>query len=67
MLPSDGPKTHGITPTLGIVDELWAHKDAALYESMRSAMVKNAAMRLVTISTADVGDERPLCKLRTGL
>ena len=65
MLPSDGPKTHGITPTLGIVDELWAHKDAALYESMRSAMVKNAAMRLVTISTADVGDERPLCKLRT--
>lgn len=64
MLPSDGKRTHGITYSLGLVDELWAHRDGALYESFRSAAIKRADARLVVISTSDVGEERPLCKLR---
>jgi phage terminase large subunit-like protein len=64
MVPSDGPRTHGISPTLAVCDELWAHRDGALYESMRAAMVKRADMKLITISTADIGEDRPLCKLR---
>ena len=64
MVPADGPRTHGLTPTLAIVDELWAHRDGALYESMRSALVKRQDARLVVISTADVGEDRPLSKLR---
>lgn len=65
MVPSDGPRTHGLSPTLALLDELWAHRDGALYESMRAAMVKRAEMRLVVISTADVGDQRPLVRLRS--
>jgi phage terminase large subunit-like protein len=65
MVPSDGPRTHGITPTLAILDELWAHRDAALFESMTAAMVKRPDAKLVVISTADVGEDRPLCKLRS--
>jgi phage terminase large subunit-like protein len=64
MLPSDGPRTHGITPTLAILDELWAHRDGALFESMTAALVKRPDAKLVVISTADVGEERPLCRLR---
>lgn len=65
MVPADGPRTHGLTPTLAIVDELWAHRDGALYESMRSALVKRPDARLIVISTADVGEDRPLSRLRT--
>lgn len=64
MVPADGPRTHGLTPTLAIVDELWAHRDAQLYESMRSALVKRPDSRLLVISTADVGADRPLSRLR---
>jgi Phage Terminase len=64
MVPADGPRTQGLTPTLAIVDELHAHRDGALYVSMRSAMVKRRDMKLVTISTADVGEDRPLSILR---
>jgi phage terminase large subunit-like protein len=65
MVPADGPRTHGITGTLLLLDELWAHRDGALYESMRSALVKRADAKLLVISTADVGEERPLSKLRS--
>jgi phage terminase large subunit-like protein len=65
MLPADGPRTHGITYSLGLVDELWAHRDSALYESFRSAAIKRSDARLIVISTSDVGEDRPLCRLRT--
>jgi phage terminase large subunit-like protein len=64
MIPADGPRTHGLTPTLAILDELWAHRDAALLESMLSALIKHPDAKLVVISTADIGEDRPLVKLR---
>lgn len=64
MVPSDGPRTHGIIYSLAICDELWAHRDDELYLSLRSALVKRRDGRLVTISTADVGADRPLSRLR---
>ncbi len=64
MVPADGPRTHGISPSLAIVDELWSHRDAGLYESMRSSLVKRPDAKLVTLSTADVGADRPLSRLR---
>lgn len=64
MIPADGPRTHGITYSLAVCDELWAHRDGALYESLRSAMIKRPDAKMVVISTADVGEDRPLCRLR---
>lgn len=64
MVPSDGPKAHGLQGSLYLCDELWAHRDGALYEAMRSALVKRPDARMCTISTADVGPERPLSRLR---
>ncbi len=64
MVPSDGPKSQGISYSLAICDELHAHRDGALYDSLRSALHKRPDARLVTISTADTGAERPLSKLR---
>jgi len=65
MVPSDGPKAHGLMGSLYLCDELHAHRDAELYEAMRSALVKRPDARMATISTADVGPERPLSRLRS--
>ena len=64
MVPSDGPRSQGITYSLAICDELHAHRDDALYLSLRSALAKRPGARMVTISTADTGLERPLSRLR---
>lgn len=65
MVPADGPRTHGLTPSLMVLDELWAHRDDGLYLSFRSALVKRPDAKLVTLSTADVGADRPLSRLRS--
>lgn len=64
MVPSHGPRSHGIVGSLFLCDELWAHRDDALYQSMRSALIKRPDARLAVISTADVGADRPLVRLR---
>lgn len=64
VLASDAPKLHGLSPTLALVDELHAHRDAELYLALRTAMLKRAGAQLVTISTAGVGAESPLGRLR---
>jgi phage terminase large subunit-like protein len=61
----DAPLVHGLTPTLALVDELHAHRDAELYLALRTAMLKRPGAQLVTISTAGTGSESPLGRLRT--
>jgi phage terminase large subunit-like protein len=64
VLASDAPKLHGLTPSLAIVDELHAFRDAEPYLALRTAMLKRPGARMVTISTAGQGDDSPLGRLR---
>jgi phage terminase large subunit-like protein len=48
-----------------LVDELHAHKNAELYLALRTSMLKRPGSKMVTISTAGVGAESPLGRLRT--
>lgn len=64
VLASDAPKAHGLTPSLAIVDELHAHRDAELYLALRTAMLKRRDARMVTISTAGSGADSALGRLR---
>ena len=65
VLASDAPKLHGLTPSLAVVDELHAHKDAEVYLALRTAMLKRPGARMVTISTAGHAADTPLGRLRT--
>ncbi len=65
VIASDAPLAHGLTPSFVIVDELHAHRDAELYLALRTAMLKRPGSQMVTISTAGVGAESPLGRLRT--
>ena len=56
-VPSNGPRVHGFTPSLAIVDELHAHRDDALYLAFRTGLAKRADARLVTITTAGVAGD----------
>src|SRR5215212_9086702 len=51
--------------TLVLVDELHAHKDAELYLALRTTMLRRPGAQRVTISTAGVGADSPLGRLRT--
>ena len=46
------------------INELCAHPDDRLYVSLRTALVKRPAARLVTTSTAGVAGDGPLAELR---
>lgn len=64
VIPANGPRTHGLTPSLAICDELHAHRDDALYLSLRTAMAKRPDARMVTITTAGEVGDTPLGRLR---
>jgi phage terminase large subunit-like protein len=64
VLSSDGPRAHGLRPTLAIIDELHAHRDAELYVALRTALGKMPGSRLLTISTAGHDVESVLGRLR---
>lgn len=64
VIPSNGPRTHGLTGSLFLLDELHAHRDDALYISMRTAMAKRPDCRLVTITTASATGDTPLRRIR---
>jgi phage terminase large subunit-like protein len=64
VLSSDGPRAHGLRPTLAIVDELHAHRDAELYVALRTALGKMPGARLLTISTAGHDVDSVLGRLR---
>jgi phage terminase large subunit-like protein len=64
VLPSNGPRVHGLTGSLYLCDELHAHRDDGLYIAMRSAMAKRPDARLVTITTAAPTGDTPLRRIR---
>jgi phage terminase large subunit-like protein len=64
VLASDAALLHGLTPSLAIVDELHAFRDAAVYLALRTAMLKRPDARMLTISTAAQGAGSPLGRLR---
>ena len=64
VLAADAPKVHGLAPSLALVDELHAHRDHDLYLALRTAMLKIPDSKIVTISTAGIGGDSPLGRLR---
>jgi phage terminase large subunit-like protein len=52
VVPSDGPRVHGLSSTLYIGDEIWAWKGDDLLEAMLTGLVKNPEARFLGISTA---------------
>ncbi|HEV8053846.1 MAG TPA: terminase large subunit, partial [Candidatus Limnocylindrales bacterium] len=64
VVPADGARLQGLTPSLAIVDELHAHPDDEVYLSLRTAMLKRPGAKLIVISTAGQGADSPLGRLR---
>lgn len=64
VVASDAGKLQGLSPTLALVDELHAHRDADVYVAFRAAMQKRPGARLVVISTAGQGADSVLGRLR---
>lgn len=64
VLASDAPRLHGLTPSLCLVDELHAFRDAQVYIALRTALLKRPGAKLWTLSTAGQGEDSPLGKLR---
>jgi phage terminase large subunit-like protein len=60
VLPAEGPKLHGLTPTLMVWDEAQAVSRDDVYPALASALHKTPGSKLVTISTAGQGVESPL-------
>ena len=63
-MPADGDHLQGLTPSLATVDELHAHPDDAVYLALRTAMLKRPGAKLIVISTAGMGADTPLGRLR---
>jgi phage terminase large subunit-like protein len=64
VLPAVAPKLHGLTPSLGLIDELHALSDGGVYEAMRTAVLKRPDSKLAIISTAGSTADSPLGRLR---
>jgi phage terminase large subunit-like protein len=64
VIPSDGPRAHGLSSTLYIGDEMWAWAGVELLEAMQTGLIKNPHARLLGISTAAARLDSPLGRLR---
>jgi len=64
VVPSDGPRVHGLSSTLYIGDEVWAWPDAGLLEAMTTGLVKRPDSKLLIISTAAAQLDSPLGRMR---
>jgi phage terminase large subunit-like protein len=65
VVPSDGPRTHGLSCTLYIADELWAWSERAdLLTAMQTGLVKRSDAKLLMITTATADLDSPLGRLR---
>ncbi len=65
VVPSDGPRVHGLSSTLYIGDELWAWPaDGDLLTAMVTGLVKRPDSKLLMISTAAANLDSPLGRLR---
>ena len=65
VIPSDGPRAHGLSSGLYIADELWAWPDKGLLEAMVTGLVKRPDARLLAISTAPAHLDTPWGRMRT--
>lgn len=65
VIPSDGPRAHGLSSTLYIADEVWAWKvDGELLAAMQTGLVKRPDSKLLMISTAAAKLDSPLGRQR---
>jgi len=64
VVPSDGPRVHGLSSTLYIADEVWSWPDAGLLEAMTTGLVKRSDCKLLAISTAAAQLDSPLGRMR---
>jgi len=64
VVPSDGPRVHGLSSTLYIGDEVWSWPDAGLLEAMTTGLVKRRDSKLLAISTAAAQLDSPLGRMR---
>ena len=64
VIPSDGPRAHGLSSTLYIADELWAWRSPELLEAMQTGLVKRADSKLLVISTPAPRLDSTLGRLR---
>lgn len=64
VVPSDGPRAHGLSSTLYVGDELWSWAGEGLLEAMLTGLVKNPHAKFLGISTAASRLDSPLGRLR---
>src|SRR5215218_5141650 len=65
VVPSDGPRVHGLSSTLYIGDEVWAWPAGGeLLEAMQTGLIKRRDSKLLLISTAAAQLDSPLGRLR---
>jgi phage terminase large subunit-like protein len=65
VTPSDGPRAHGLSSGLYILDELWAHDPkGGLLEACQTGLIKRADAKLLMISTAPASVESPWGQVR---
>ena len=64
VIPSDGPRAHGLSSTLYLADELWAWRDAQLLEAMQTGLIKRRDSKLFAISTPAARLDTPLGAMR---
>ncbi len=66
VVPSDGPRVHGLSSTLYIGDEVWAWPAGGeLLEAMQTGLIKRRDSKLLLISTAAAQLDTPLGRLRS--
>ena len=65
VIPSDGPRAHGLSSTPYIGDELWAWAGDELLEAMLTGLVKNPMACFLGISSSANRLDGPLGRTRT--
>jgi hypothetical protein len=65
VIPSDGPRTHGLSCTLYVADEVWAWAERAdLLTAMQTGLVKRPDSKLLAITTSSGDLDSPLGRWR---
>ncbi|MDP9346366.1 MAG: terminase large subunit [Actinomycetota bacterium] len=64
VIPSDGPRAHGLSSGLYIADELWGWPDKGLLEAMLTGLIKRPDARFLGISTAPAHLDTPWGRMR---
>ncbi len=64
VLGAEGPRLHGLSPSLMVLDELQAVTRQDIYPALASALHKSPSSRLIVITTAGSGPATPLGAIR---